>query len=248
MRLTIADRNQHVGDPDFVNVPVAALLSKPYARRRAAQIDRTRPIAVARPGDLSSGGDAENTTHLTVVDRHGNMVSLTQTLGAYFGSGVVAGRTGVLFSNQMRHLHLDPRSPSRVEPGKRPRSNQSPLIVLKDGRPFMALGTPGNDAIWQRLPQVLANVIDFGMDIQTAITSARMIYGGYQETGAEIAPHFRIEDRMPSGVASALRARGHTIDVIGEDGGRVNGIIRDPRTGFLTGGADPRGTVYAIGW
>jgi gamma-glutamyltranspeptidase/glutathione hydrolase len=82
----------------------------------------------------------------------------------------MAADTGVLFSDEMRHLHLDPNDPSRLEPGKRSRSNESPIIVLKDGKPFMAIGTPGSDRIWQMLVQVIANVVDFGMDIQTAIT------------------------------------------------------------------------------
>jgi gamma-glutamyltranspeptidase/glutathione hydrolase len=247
MRLAIADRNRYVGDPDFVKVPVEKLLSKEYARKRRALINPNRTIPVAVAGDFGQPTES-HTTHLNVVDSEGNMVALTQTLGAVFGSGVVAGDTGVLLSNQMRHLHADPDDPSRVEPGKRPRSNESPLIVLKDGRPFMALGTPGNDGIWQRLVQVIVNVIDFDYDIQTAITEPRMIYGGNQETGSEIRPIFNVEDRIPAAVMEALRAKGYEIKAVKDDVGRVSGIIIDPRTGFRLGGADPREYGYAIGW
>ncbi len=204
MRLAIADRNRYVGDPDFVKVPVEKLLSKNYAEQRRALIhaDSTIPIAIA--GDFGQPIET-HTTHLNAVDEEGNMVALTQTLGAEFGSGVVTGNTGVLFSNEMRHLHLDPNDPSRLEPGKRSRSNESPLIVLKDGKPFMALGTPGNDGIWQRLVQVIVNVVDFGEDIQTAISEPRMVYGGNQESGTEIKPVFNVENRIRESVMNALR-------------------------------------------
>jgi gamma-glutamyltranspeptidase/glutathione hydrolase len=247
MRIAIADRNRYVADPDFTEVPVERLLSKEYARARgtAIRLDGTMPTIPAPTGEKS---EPENTTHLTVVDSHGNMVALTQTLGAWFGSGVVAADTGVVFSNQMRHLHLEPDSPSRLGPGRRPRSNQSPTIVLRDGEPFMALGTPGNDAIWQRLTQVIANVVDHGMDIQSAIEAPRMIYGGFQEHGTEIPPVFEVESRISPGVVLELRARGYQVEVVPTDGGRVNGILRDPRTGFLYGAADPRGSVYVVGW
>jgi gamma-glutamyltranspeptidase/glutathione hydrolase len=248
MRLAIADRNRYVGDPQFVNVPVEKLLSKDYAAQRRALIhlDSTMPIATA--GDFDQPQQS-HTTHLNVVDSEGNMVALTQTLGSEFGSGIVAGDTGILFSNEMRHLHLDPNDPSRLEPGKRSRSNQSPLIVINpDGKPFMALGTPGNDGIWQRLVQVIVNVVDFGMDIQSAISAPRMIYGGHQESGTQITPIFKVEDRVPKSVMDALRVKGYTVDSISDDEGRVSGIVIDPRTGFYLGGADPREDVYAIGW
>jgi gamma-glutamyltranspeptidase/glutathione hydrolase len=248
MRLAIADRNRYVGDPDFVHVPVEKLLSKEYAQQRRALIhlDSTMPIATA--GDFGQPGES-HTTHMNVVDAEGNMVALTQTLGDLFGSGVVAADTGVLFSDEMRHLHLDPNDPSRLEPGKRSRSNQSPIIVLNpDGKPFMAIGTPGNDGIWQRIVQVIVNVIDFDMDIQTAITEPRMIYGGNQETGTQLRPVFKLENRIPDSVMKALRGKGYDIKSVDDDDGRVNGIIIDPRTGFRLGGADPRADGYAVGW
>jgi gamma-glutamyltranspeptidase/glutathione hydrolase len=119
---------------------------------------------------------------------------------------------------------------------------------MKDSKPFMAIGTPGNDGIWQRLVQVIVNVIDFKLDIQTAITEPRMIYGGNQETGSSIKPIFNVEDRIPKSVMDALRAKGYEIKSVPNDSGRVSGIIIDPRSGFRLGGADPRETGYAIGW
>jgi gamma-glutamyltranspeptidase len=247
MRLAIADRNRYVGDPNFVKVPVERLLSKEYAEERRSLIDLNHTLPVAVAGDVSQPVES-HTTHLNVVDADGNMVALTQTLGDYFGSGVVAADTGVLFSDEMRHLHLDPQDPSVIAPGKRSRSNQSPIIILKDGNPFMAIGTPGSDGIWQRLVQVIVNVIDFGLDVQTAITEPRMVYGGNQETGSEIRPIFNVEDRIPLSVMESLHNKGYVVKSVKNDGGRVNAIVIDLRTGFRLGGADPRETGYAVGW
>jgi gamma-glutamyltranspeptidase/glutathione hydrolase len=259
-RLAIADRNRYVADPEFVSVPVAELLSKDYARERRRLVVPGRVLPGVPAPASPSKGETANTTHLTVADGEGNMVSLTQTLGSWYGSGVVAADTGVLFSNQMRHLHTEPESPSQVGPGRRPRSNQSPVIVLKDGQPVLAIGTPGGDGIWQRLAQVLVNIVDFGMDVQSAVSAPRMIYGGEQETGTTVPPVFDAEDRLGAATISALRALGYRVEVIPSDEGSVNGVMRDPATGVLYGGADPRrlgregdwwgptASVYAVGW
>jgi len=176
------------------------------------------------------------------------MVALTQSLGDIFGSWVIADDTGVILGDEMRHLHLDPNDPSRLEPGKRSRSNESPIIIVKDGTPFMAIGTPGSDGIWQRLVQVIVNVVDFGMDIQTAITAPRIRSGGNIESGTEIKPLFRVEDRIPAATLDALRAKGFELTIVNNDYGRVNGIVIDPATKFRLGGADPRENSYALGW
>jgi gamma-glutamyltranspeptidase/glutathione hydrolase len=176
VRLSLADRNHFVADTDAVPVPLRALLSKEYAARQRARIEPERASVAMSPGELVSEPDGD-TTHLTVMDAEGNAVALTQTLGAGFGSKLVVGDTGLFFSNQMRHMHLEPGSPSKVRGGMRPRSNQSPTIVLRDGEPVMAVGSPGNDGIWQRLAQVIVNVLDFGMTIQTP-SPPRFSYGG----------------------------------------------------------------------
>jgi gamma-glutamyltranspeptidase/glutathione hydrolase len=247
MRLALADRNKFVADTDAVPVPIAQLLSKPYAEARRKTIDPERAAPVINPGDITSTPDGD-TTHLTVVDRDGNMAALTQTLGGSWGSSVVVGDTGLFFSNQMRHMHLEPDSPSKIRGGIRPRSNQSPTVILKDGQPVMAVGSPGGDGIWQRVAQVIVNVLDFNMNIQDAIAAPRVGYGGPQETGTTITPVWRVEDRVPGEVIEKLKAMGHEIRLVASEGGAVNGIVRDPKTGALTGGADPRGRSYAIGY
>jgi gamma-glutamyltranspeptidase len=247
IRLAVADRNRYVGDPDFVKVPVERLLSKSYAadRRRLIHAESTIPVATA--GDAEEAGD-KHTTHLNVVDGEGNMVALTQTLGDLFGAGLIPADSGVLMSDEMRHLHLDPNDASYLEPGKRSRSNQSPIIVLKDGEPFMAIGTPGGNGIWQRLVQVIANIVDFRMDVQRAVTEPRMKYGGRAETGTEIRPVFDIEDRIPGETMDALRKSGYEVNSVKDDNGRVHVIMIDPLTKFRLGGADPRDAGYAVAW
>jgi len=260
-RLGISDRNRYVADPEAISVPVERLLSKSYAAERRALIK----IGAAMPGVPDPGLANEkpargNTTHLSVADAEGNLVSLTQTLGAWFGSGVVAADTGVVFSNQMRHLHTVPDSPSRLGPGRRPRSNQSPVIVLREGEPVLALGTPGTEGIWQRLVQVLVNVIDFRMDIQRAVAAPRLLHGGPTRLALSPPALVKAEDRIAPETLAALAARGFTVQRMPDDEGSVNGVLRDPATGLLYGGADPRrwgheegwwgpaNSVYAIGW
>jgi len=259
-RLGISDRNRYVADPEVISVPVAHLLSEEYAASRRQLITLGRAMVAMPPPDPAEKPERSNTTHLTVVDGEGNMVSLTQTLGAWFGSGVVAADTGVVFSNQMRHLHTVADSPSQLGPGRRPRSNQSPVIVLKDGEPVMALGTPGTEGIWQRLVQVLVNVIDFKMDMQQAVSAPRMLHGGPTRLALDPPPLVKMEDRIPAATATELRVRGYQVDLIPDDEGSVNGVQRDPATGLLYGGADPRrwghepgwwgpaNSVYAVGW
>ncbi len=246
-RLSLADRNKYVAASEAVPVPVAQLLAKAYAQKQRGRIDAEKAISSIGSGDPSSASGG-STTHLTVVDRDGNMVALTQTLGGLFGSYVIVGDTGLFFSNQMRHMHLDPESPSQIRGGVRPRSNQSPTIILKDGQAIMALGSPGGDGIWQRLAQVIVNVLDFGMNIQEAISAPRFTYGGHQETGSSLAAEWSVEDRIPKGIIDQLKSMGHKIKRVPSEGGAVNGIMRDPKTGALSGGADPRGVSYAIGY
>jgi gamma-glutamyltranspeptidase / glutathione hydrolase len=249
-RLSLADRNRWVADTDAVPVPVDALLSEEHANRQRNRINQAKAAPVIDPTELvsSPGG---NTTHLTVVDRAGNMVALTQTLGDAFGSRVIVGDTGLFFSNQMRHMHLHPESPSKIRGGIRPRSNQSPTIVMKDGVAVMAVGSPGGDAIWQRVAQTLVNLIDFGMNMQDAVAAPRFTYAGPLETGLSIKPVWNVEDRIPAAVVEKLREMGHEVRVVPSEGGAVNGVMRDPRTGALSGGADPRATgwkSYAVGF
>lgn len=241
IKLAAADRAEWSGDPDFldVEIPYDLLLSKEYAAERRALIDLERAAT-----DVDAGVSRTGTSHISVVDQYGNMVALTVTLGSTWGSGVVAGETGVILNNGVYWFNLDPESPAFVEGGKRTRWNMTPTMVSKDGRPFMVLGTPGGDGIWQTIPQVLTKIIDFGMDIQEAIESPRF---RWTLSGVTIRP----ESRIPSDVFEALELMGHVVDPYPEyttGVGGVNGIVVDPDSGALMGGADPRRDGYVIGW
>ncbi len=247
VRMAIADRNKYVADSDAVVVPVAQLLSKQYGERQRSRINPDWATPVISPADLISQPQGD-TTNIAVVDAAGNMVALTQTLGGSFGSTVIVGDTGLFFSNQMRHMHLEPDSPSQIRGGVRPRSNQTPTVIVKDGVAVAALGSPGNDAIWQRVAQATVNLIDFGMNIQDAVSASRFAYGGPEETGTSVTPTWLVENRVPNDVLEKLRSMGHEIRIVPSEGGAITGVTRDSKTGMLTGGADPRGRSYAIGY
>lgn len=246
IRLALSDRNRWVADPDAVRVPIAQLLSKDYARKQRERIRPDQALPVITPGDLTSSPYGD-TTSLAVADGKGNMIALQQTLGGGFGSGIIVADTGLFFSNQMRHMHLEPASPSQIRGGFQPRSNASPTIILKDDQPVMAVESPGGDE-WQRVGQVIINVTDFGMDIQEAVSLPRIYYGDPPAPATELKPVWIVEDRVAPAVVEQLRQKRQVIRLVPIEGGAVTGIFRDPRTGALTSGADPRGKSYAIGY
>lgn len=190
--LAFADRGKYVGDPAFVDVPVGRLLDDGFARERACAISPTAAMAKPAPaGDVTSydgvcdtpaargtlDADTENisTTNLTVADKWGNVVEYTLTIEQTGGSGMTVPRHGFLLNNELTDFSTvyDAADPNRIQPGKRPRSSMSPTIVLRDGKPFMALGSPGGSTIITTVLQMLVNRIDLGMDLEGAIAAPR---------------------------------------------------------------------------
>jgi gamma-glutamyltranspeptidase/glutathione hydrolase len=185
MRRYFADRSKYLGDPDFVNVPIAALLASAYVDSRRATIspDRATPAEQIYPG---SGGADEgtNTTHYNIVDQEGNAVAVTYTLNHGYGSGVTVPGAGFLLNDEMDDFAAKPGEPNMfglvqgesnaIAPGKRPLSSMTPTIILKDGKPFLVLGAPGGPMIITAVLQVILNVIDFGMNPQDAIDFPRI--------------------------------------------------------------------------
>ena len=202
--LAFADRGKYVGDPAFVDVPTRTLLSQKYADERACSINplRAMPKPTA-PGDVTAFDgvcpqtnakaatdvDTENisTTNLTVVDRWGNVVEYTLTIEQTGGSGQVVPRHGFLLNNELTDFSTvyDPADPNRIQPKKRPRSSMSPTIVVKDGKPFLALGSPGGSTIITTVLQMLINRIDFGMTLPEAIAAPRASQRNTANTTAE---------------------------------------------------------------
>jgi len=258
LRRAFLDRFAHLTDPTVGNAPFEGVLSKAYAAELARSISRERadPTASAgdpwrfqpgRPrGEVLAGGVAGDgcTTHLTVVDRDRNVVSLTSTLGELFGSGVVVPGTGVLLNNGMLWFDPEPGRVNSIEPNKRILWAPTPTIVLKDGRPLLALGAPGGRRIMSAIVQSLVNVLDHGLGIQAAVSRPRVHCEG---------PRTLADARLGPATLDGLAARGHRLEIVEENAtaftfARPNGIRIDPDTNRLTGGVHQYTPAWAMGY
>ncbi|ATQ54692.1 gamma-glutamyltransferase [Paracoccus yeei] len=243
MKLAYADRSEYLGDPDFVDVPVAALTSKDYAAELRGKIsaEYATPSAMIGPGDLAPY-ESDQTTHFSVVDKAGNAVSNTYTINLNYGSGLVAEGTGVLMNNEMDDFSAKPGVPNAfglvggdanaVQPGKRPLSSMTPTIVLKDGETWLVTGSPGGARIITTVLQVILNMIDHGMNVAEASTAPRVHHQWLPD-------ELRIEEGISRDTLRLLAAKGHTISekpVMGS----TQSIMRDPASGALLGASDPR--------
>lgn len=252
-KLAFADRLAYSGDPRFVPTPLKGMLSKEYATAQRRRIDPIRafqgPPAPGNPIPYDLEGD---TTYFAVVDGRGNAVSFIHSLSAAFGSGVIAGHTGILLNNRTgRGFTLEDGHPNRIEPGKRTMHTLNAYLILKDGKPWLVGGTPGGDRQPQHNMQVIANVVDFGMNVQQAVEAPRWFgFPGTDPEHVEKPYELRIEDRVPAEVRSELARRGHRIQLLGPwaGGGTVQLIGVDQEAGVLMGGSDPRGDGSAIGF
>ena len=234
-KLAFADREVFIADPDHVDLPTATIISKEYAAERRRLIDPDRAQREAPPG-MSEEGD---TVYFTVVDGDHNVVSFINSLFSSFGSGVVAGDTGIALQNRGGSFSLDPNHRNSVAPRKRPFHTLVPAMVLKDGQPFFSFGVMGGDMQPQGHVQVVANVVDFGMDVQHAGEAPR-----FRHSSRGVA----LESAIDGNVRFGLSRKGHSIlDSFGAFGG-YQGIIIDPVSGALMGGSDPRKDGLAIGW
>jgi gamma-glutamyltranspeptidase/glutathione hydrolase len=241
MKRGFADYAATVGDPDFVKVPVAELLSPAYARARAAEI---KPDAITPK--VAAGAVAKqeppSTTSLSVVDAQGNMVALTQTISDFFGARVMVEGTGIILNNEMKNFSS--RGPNAIAPHKRMRTMIAPTILLKDGTAFAALGTPGAARIVSTMALLVSNLVDFGMGMQEAIEAPRFYA---RDTEADLS----VEARMPTATTSALAKMGYRIKALREFDlffGGAQGIVIDPKTGLRVGGADPRRDGAVVGY
>ena len=239
MKRGAADWRAFVGDPDFVEVPAAELLAKAYAKARAAEIDpgkMTEKIAAGKPGK----GESPSTTSLSVVDKEGNMVALTQTISDFFGAKVVVAGTGIILNNEMKNFSAS--GVNALAAGKRMRTTVSPTIVLKEGKAFATLGTPGAARILTTMPILISNLIDYGLGIQEAIEMPRFF-----PSDKELS----IEPRLSEGTIAALAKLGYTIKPLGKFDlffGGAQGIVVDAKTGMRIGGADPRRDGAVVGY
>jgi gamma-glutamyltranspeptidase / glutathione hydrolase len=252
-RIAFADRAAYLADP--ASVPPAVLktlISKEYAAARRKEINPDRAAESYKAGTIGMGGsfapdqdmdftghDRGDTVYMTVADGQGNIVSLIQSLYSDFGSGIVAGDTGIVLHNRGSMFNLTPGHPNEIGPHKRPLHTLIPAFVMKDGKPWLSFGVMGGDHQAQGHTQVLVNLIDFGMNIQEAGEAARVNHGGRG---------LQVESAISDAVREGLSRRGHQVtQAIGAFGG-FQGILIDPRTGVLMGGSDPRKDGLAIGY
>lgn len=254
MRIAYADRAVHLGDPDFVEVPVRELTSREYAVRRRGEIDLERArssaeVRAATAEELESlGRESEDTTHLTVVDGDGLVVSLTYTLNGSFGAAVVAAGTGILLNNEMDDFAVAPDSPNlyglvggdanAVAPGKTPLSSMTPAIATRDGELVLAAGAPGGSTIITTVLQILLNVVEFGMDAGEAVSAPRIHHQWLPDK------LFVEKGGFDDEVLAELRRRGHEIQ-LRRGWGNANVVVRT-EDGLLDGAADPRGEGAAV--
>ena len=251
-KLAVVDRTEYaaIDEP-----PTAGLLSKSYAAQRRALIgDRARPVGgeryvAARTDDEVHAGDpyawlnTECTTHFDAIDESGNAVSVTQSLGSSFGSGMVVPGTGLALNNFVNWFDLEPTSPNAIGPSKKNEMCMSPVQVFDDAGLRFLIGTPGSYGILQTTPQMIMNVIDHRMHIQAAIEALRVRATAGQRVIAET--------RIDADVLAELERRGHQLDLDGDWTAAVGGgqgIVVDADTSTFVGGADPRRDGYALGW
>jgi gamma-glutamyltranspeptidase/glutathione hydrolase len=267
MKIAWADRDAWMGDPDYAGrdpsfayetPPVDRIIDKAYAAGRRDEIDEQRAgtyppgrfsdTQQVTGGGLGPGNESSETTHATAIDSDGNVIAATQTVNRIFGSGVVLpGRvpgSGLVLNDTMDLFDPDPRPgyerANAVAARKRQLSSMSPTIVLRDGEPWFALGTPGGTRIYATVLQGIVNVIDHGMSIQQAVEAPRiwtMMYGDLE-----------VEHGIADAVAGQLRDRGHAIKRVRTVAGGMNGVLRDPDTGLLHGGACWRRDGSVAGW
>jgi gamma-glutamyltranspeptidase / glutathione hydrolase len=241
-KLAFADRNRYIADPRFSKVPIAELLSKEYAGSRRKLIDPDKAIELPTPGSILNDGD---TTYLTVVDKDRNAVSFINSLFESFGSGIVAGETGIVLQDRGCGFSLDPKHPNCFQPGKRPFHTIIPAMVLKDGKLFLSFGVMGGAIQPQGHVQVLTNLIDLKMGLQQAIEAPRYRYYDHDRV--------LFEEAMGAEVIQRLLARGHTRSGSPGPGplrsfmGGGQAIMIDPNGGLM-GASDPRKDGLALGY
>ena len=273
VNLAFADREAYYGDPDFAQVPVDGLLSKEYAKERAAMIDPNRAMPeLPPPGDpwkysamsgkaaeqrnpvasaAADGGGADSgTTHISAIDRDGNMVCATPS-GGSFGKSVYFQELGCALSTRIEMFNFEDGHPNRLEPFKRPRTTLVNYIVSKDGAPLMTIGCPGGDHQAQANMQLVLNSLLWGMNPQEAVEAPRFASQGVTNS---FYPHtyypaqLGVEPGIPQDTQDELKAMGHDVVSVASAGMGATVSTRDPETGTLASSGDPRRACYAISW
>ncbi len=261
LKFAFADRAAHLGDADFVEVPVERLTDKGYAAKLRARINppwwrrapwrwgrRERALTLKRPGLPQNDS---GTAHLSVTDALGNAAAITGTINTLYGSGITVPGTGIVLNNEMDDFAKaigvpnsyglkDLLGRNAIAPHKRPLSSMTPTIVARDGRTVFVTGSPGGPRIISTVLLTILNAIDYGMDVQQAVSAPRV----HHQWDPNI---LRVEAAVPDDVVEALRKRGHEVEVSDWDWSVAEAIAIDHETGWHTGGSDPRSQGLALG-
>ena len=235
-------RLRWAGDPEVAPPPLDRLLSPDYWREQVRRIDDAAARPFVPPREFGKSG--ENTTHFVVADKFGNVVSATQTLGNSFGSRIMPKGTGIWLNNSLAYCTFEPKgNPMDAYPGRRKLSGDVPAIVMRDGKPWIAVGTPGGHTIPQTVPQIIMNVLDFDMNIQGAVSAPRISF---------VEPdHLAVERTIPAVVRRALAEKGHqirTTRALGNAHALMIHYGKDGKPRDFFGAADPRGAGLAKGY
>ena len=239
-KLAWADQDKYAGDPDFVSVPAKGLISKKYADTQRKRISPDKARGKAAAG--LPAAESASTTSFSIIDKEGNMITVTQTLGHFFGAGVVPAGTGIVMNDHMDTFSQQAFSPNAPQGGKRVFSSMAGAILVRDGKPFLTLGSPGAARIISTVAQVIINVVDYQMNLQEAINAPRI-----HNRNAGVT---YLEGGHPDDLTEKLAARGHKITVLGVHDlyfGGVHGAMYMP-DGKLHGCADPRRDGAAAGY
>lgn len=248
MRFIFADKDRYDGDPDFVSIPVGLLTSKNYAQEIRNKIGADRVAGQYSYAKSDAGQEKkENTTHVGVIDEEGNIVALTQSINDFFGTGIVPEGTGFLLNDHMADFSTDPDSPNAPRPNRRPVSNMGPLIMFKDGKPFLSLGSPGGTRIFPSLSQIIINIVDFEMSLDKAIEAPRFFT---YSSGGKARP-IAVEPRISKATLRALEKLGHKItlkDPYDKYFGGAQGFMILRGGKLIHGGADSRRDGVGAGY
>jgi len=243
-KIAFEDRIRHLGDPRFVDPEVRRLISREYADARRADI-----ADVAGPVTSSYAAAGADTTYLCAADGDGNAISLIESVFSVFGSGVVAGDTGLVMNNRLCSARLDPDHANALRPGKRPAHTLNSYMVFHNGEFLAVGGTPRADDQPQTNVQVLHNLLDLKLDLQCALEAPRWSHVPGTPPNVGYPEMLRLEEGFPEEVVEGLAARGHPVTVVEPWAfGGAALIARDPRNGTLMAAADPRRDGYALGW
>jgi gamma-glutamyltranspeptidase / glutathione hydrolase len=237
-------RLKYAGDPDVAPPPVEDLLGEPYLAKQAGLIDLKRATPFVPPGGAAPSGGDTHTTHFVVADRWGNVVSATQTLGNAFGSRIMPEGTGIWLNDSLAYSTFEPKgNPMDAHPGRHKLSGDCPTIIMRNGRAWAALGSPGGHTIGQTVPQMVMNLVDFGMSIEEALAAPRISF---------VEPDvLAVEEGIPPAVRDALAAMGHRVRVVRALGNAHGLTIQYDSEGKpvrFRGASDPRGAGKAGGY